>query len=111
VGEHSFLIHRVPPGEIFAVMQVTYVTRSKVILALNDSLSAPLKADTVIVIGPRVQTVNPKLPSFRIYEVTEETSIDELAQQLDVEPALLRDYNHCSNECRLAPGDWLMIPD
>jgi hypothetical protein len=111
VDEHSFLIHRVRAGESLAVLEVTYVTTSEVILALNDSLSAPLKASSVIVISPGVQVVDRHLPAFRPHEVKDKISIDELARQLNVSTELLRYYNDCSNNCRLVTGDWLIVPN
>lgn len=110
VGEQTYLVHRVREGENFEVLEETYVTSTGVILALNDSLSSPLWVNSVIVIAPGVQAVDPELPAFRPYEVTEKVSIDELARQLNAHPDLLRYYNNCSENCRLSVGDWLIVP-
>jgi len=51
------------------------------------------------------------LPAFQPYEVTEaEITSDELAGRFKVDPALLRRYNACDDNCRLGAGDWLIIP-
>lgn len=111
VGEQTYLLHRVREGENFEVLEETYVTSAGAILALNYSLSSPLWVNSVIVISPGLQVVDPKLPAFRPYEVTDKKiSIDELAQQLYVNSDLLRYYNNCSDNCRLSAGDWLMVP-
>jgi hypothetical protein len=55
--------------------------------------------------------VDPELPAFQPYEVTEaKITIDELAQKLEVDSMLLRYFNACPDNCRLAAGDWLIIP-
>lgn len=111
VGEYSFLLHRIREGENFEVLEATYVTSAAAILALNYSLSSPLWVDSVIVISPGLQAVDPQLPTFQPYELTDPPiSIDELAQQLNVNEELLRYYNNCSDNCRLAAGDWLLVP-
>jgi hypothetical protein len=111
VGEHSYVLHRIREGENFEVLEAMYVTSAEAILALNYSLSSPLWANSVIVISPGLQTVDLELPAFRPYEVTaQEIPIDELAQQLNVDPALLRYYNNCSDNCLVAAGDWLIVP-
>jgi hypothetical protein len=111
VGEHTCLLHRVREGENFEVLEETYVTNAEIILSINDSLSSPLRAERVIVICPGLQTVDPAIPAFQTYEVTEaEVSIDELAQTLGADPALLRHYNRCITGCRLTAGDWVLVP-
>ena len=111
IGEHSFLLHRVHEGESFDVLEITYVTTRKVLLRLNASLSPPLRAGSVIVIVPGLQTADPELPAFQPYQVSdEEISMDDLAQKLEVEPSLLRDFNPCSRTCRLTTGNWVLVP-
>jgi len=111
VGDHKFIIHRVVEGQTFEMLAVTYTTTSEVIRALNPSLNPPLLANSAIVISPGLQSIDPALPAFQAYEVTEaEITIDELAGKLNVDPALLRHYNACDDNCRLAVGDWLIIP-
>jgi hypothetical protein len=111
VGDHIFIIHRVVEGQTFEMLAVTYTTTSEVIRALNPSLNPPLLANSAIVISPGLQSIDPALPTFQAYEVSEaEITIDELAQELKVDSTLLRNFNACPDNCRLAAGDWLIIP-
>lgn len=111
VGDRTFLIHRVEWGDTFESIAAAFSTSPAVIQALNHSLKPPLKANSLIVISPGLQEVDPTLPSFDIYQVTKgETTIEELARELNVDPESLRLYNACNDNCRLFPGDWLIIP-
>jgi LysM repeat protein len=110
IGERKLLIHCVLAGETFEMLAQTYTTTSEVIRALNPSLNPPLLANRAIVISPGLQSIDPALPAFQAYEVTEaEITIDELAQKLEVDSMLLRNFNACPDNCRLAAGDWLII--
>jgi hypothetical protein len=110
-GGYHFLMHRVHAGESLAVLEVTYVTTSEVIRALNDPLALPITADRVILIAPGLQVVDPGLPAFELYEVTDEGfGIGELARKLDADAALLKEYNDCAGACRFAAGDWVIVP-
>ncbi len=111
VGELGFLLHRVREGENFEVLEETYATTSEVILAINDSLSSPLWVNRVIVISPGAQVADPEIPAFQPYEVTdEELLLSDLAEKMDADLALLQYYNNCPDTCRLAAGDWVIIP-
>jgi len=111
VGDHKFLIHRVGGGETFEILAKTYTTTPEVIRSLNYSMKSSLWANSLIVISPGLQMVDPALPAFKTYQVTTQgISIDELAGKLTVDPTLLRLYNACDDNCRLAVGDWLIIP-
>ena len=111
VDDHKFLIHRVGVGETFEILAKTYTTTPEVIRSINYSMKPSLWANSVIVISPGLQTVDPALPAFKTYQVTKQgIMIDELAEKLTVDPALLRLYNACDDNCRLAVGDWLIIP-
>jgi len=111
VGDHQFLIHRVGGGETFDILATTYATTPEVIRSINYSMKPSLWANSVIVISPGLKIVDSTLPGFKTYEVTEqETTIDDLAGQLKVDSVLLRLYNACVDNCRLAIGDWVIIP-
>jgi hypothetical protein len=111
VGDHKFLIHRVGGGETFDILATTYVTTPEVIRSLNYSMKPSLWANSMIVISPGLKTVDPALPTFKTYMVTgQEVTIDELAGKLTIDSVLLRLYNGCEDNCRLAVGDWVIIP-
>ena len=110
-GERKFLVHLVVRGDTFETVAAAYDTTPEVIRALNYSMKPSLWANSAIVISPGLKTVDPTLPAFQTYQVLEgETDIDKLAPKLKVDPLLLRQYNDCTETCRLAVGDWLMVP-
>jgi len=111
VGDHKFIIHQVVEGQTFEMLTATYTTTPDVIRALNYFMPPSLWENSVIVISPGLKTVDPELPAFLAYEVTEaEITIDELTQKLEVDSMLLRNFNACPDNCLLAAGDWLIIP-
>jgi len=111
VGDHQFLIHRAGGGETFEILATTYTTTPEVIRSLNYSMKPSLWANSVIVISPGLKTVDPALPAFKTYRITDqEITIDDLARKLTIDPVLLRLYNGCEDNCRLAVGDWVIIP-
>ncbi len=111
VDGHKLVMHRVGAGDIFDILDAKYETTPEVLRALNHSLTGSLLANTVIVIAPGLQTVDPALPSFRVREVTgAATTIDDLAQQYHVERTVLRHYNGCTDACSLEAGNWILVP-
>ncbi len=113
VDGHRLLLHWVSAGETFDSVNAKYRTTSEVIRSLNASVMASLWANTVIVLAPGLQTVDPELPTFRVLQVVQPPvpiTIDDLAIQFRVDPELLRRYNGCSDACPLASWDWVLIP-
>jgi LysM repeat protein len=110
VGGREFLIHRVLGGDTFEMVAAAYKTTPVVIRSLNYSMKPSLQANSLIVISPGLQTVDPSLPPFRTYEVAEQMTIEQLAAKLNVDATLLRRYNGCAQSCNLAVGDWLIVP-
>jgi hypothetical protein len=83
------------------------VTTPQVTRALNYSMNASLRASTVIVIAPGLQAVDPSLLAFRVCEVTEAVTADELATK--VEAGLIERCDGCIDVCPVAVGDWVII--
>jgi len=111
IDGHKLLMHKVGAGDIFETIEARYETTPEVLRALNYSLKGTLLGNTVIVIAPGLQKVDPALPSFWVREVDgTAVTIDELAQQYHVDAAVLRHYNGCSGACSLSVGDWILIP-
>jgi hypothetical protein len=107
----DFLLHRVRVGESFDTLADTYNTTPVVIHSLNSSLSRSKWVDTVIVISPGLQDVDPALPAFEAYQVPDSSiTLDDLSAQLNVSSPLISHYNACSGACTFSPGDWLLIP-
>ncbi len=111
VDGHTLLMHRVTAGDMFDTIDAQFETTPEVLRALNYSLTGSLLANTVIVIAPGLQTVDPALPSFKVRAVTgDATTIGDLAVQYHVEPALLGHYNGCAADCSVPVGDWILVP-
>ncbi len=110
VGSTQFLIHKVGGGETFEMVAASYQTTPEVIRALNVSIKTSLWANTLIVIAPGQKIVDPSLPVFQTYQVSEATTIEALAVKLNVDPVLLAHYNDCDAGCPLTAGDWLILP-
>ncbi len=111
IGDHELLLHRVHGGETFEMVSQNFNTTTDVIRSLNYSfLQHSLWANTVIVIAPNLKTIDPTLPAFKVYAVTEATTLEDIAGQLNESAPLLEMYNGCMSFCNLHPGDWLLVP-
>jgi hypothetical protein len=111
VGPQPLLMHRVAAGEQTVLLVKKYQTNVEVLQSINHEFTLPLFARKVIVIAPGLQTVDPNLPTFKPYQITDnEIDIESLAKKLGVDPALLKYYNNCKNNCKLKKWNWLLIP-
>jgi len=111
VGEQSILLHRIREGEQIVSLLKDYQTTIEVLQAINHLPLQPLFLDQVIIIAPGLQVVDPNLPSFEPYQVTDkEISIENLAGKLGVDLPKLKYYNRCSNACPQVKGNWLLLP-
>jgi hypothetical protein len=110
IGKRQLLLHRVHGGESFELVSQTFFTSTDVIRSLNYSLPPTLWADSVIVVAPDLQTVDPSLPAFNVFEVTETSTLDLVARKLNLPPQLLEWYNECTGSCSVVAGDWLIVP-
>ncbi len=99
VDGQEFLIHRAVWSETFEMVDATYRTKPEAIRPLNYSMKPSLWANNQIVISLGLQTVDPALPAFQTYELSKETTIDQLAVKLNVDPVLLKCYNACTESC------------
>lgn len=111
VDEKQFLIHRVIDGEQMVIIARNYKTSIDVIQALNNGIPQALWAGTAIVIAPGLLEVDPTLPAFTTYNVTEtEIVIEDLAIKLNTDLELFLHFNRCEPGCLLESGDWVMVP-
>ena len=110
-GDMNFLIHRILQGETLEKLTKNYTTSSDVINYINYRRPTPLWADSIIILMPGLRVTDLSLPAFEAHQVKEtEISIEDLAQKLQVEVALLKYYNNCVSSCHLFAGDWVLIP-
>ncbi len=86
-----------------------YNTTVEAIRAVNYYLPSPLWVDWLVIIPVGI-TDTQGLPAFEAYMVTDQVTIEELAQKLSVSPEVLRYYNAVEGGYRLTPGEWLLIP-
>ena len=111
IGDEEFILHRVKSGEGLDYLAKVYNTTLDVIQATNYLLSTPILDDSVLLIRPGTVSLDPKLPSFQLYEVADQTiTFDRLAEQLGVNLAQLKYYNGCAANCIIARGGWLLVP-
>ena len=111
IDGHELLMHKVGAGDMFETIDAKYETTPDVLRALNYSLTRSLLGNTVILIAPGLQTVDPALPSFWVRQVDRPAvTIDGLAKEYHVDITALRHYNRCSDDCLLSVGDWILIP-
>jgi len=63
-----------------------------------------------LLIVPINQTNIQGLPAFDVYELKTGVARDSLAQQLSIEPALLKLYNGLGDGEILRSGEWVLVP-
>ena len=111
IGDEEFIFHRVESGDVLDHLANTYDTTVEVIQATNYLLSTPILPDSVLLIRPGRVSLDPKEPSFQLYEVVDQTiTFEKLAGQLGINLAQLKYYNGCTDRCIVARGGWLLIP-
>lgn len=105
----KFVLHRVASGENLTKYAKQYHTTVNAILKLNYHLPTPVWENWIVVIPLDFEEVS-ELPPFETYHtVGVELSLDELASQLNTDPAALHEYNAFGEDCRTYSG-WLLIP-
>jgi hypothetical protein len=104
----KLVIHRVLQGENLTRLAGIYQTTERSIVAVNYRLPIPVWVDRVVVIPIGVANTG-DLPLFETYQQVDDTSMDDLAGKLNVEPQALRKYNHFAWHCSTYSG-WLLVP-
>jgi hypothetical protein len=106
----KFLIHRVSVGENLDVLAGTYDTSVDAIIAVNHVLPRPIRAGSIVVI-PIGQTAPDGLPVFEAYQVSyTSVSAEDLAFVLQVDAALLKQFNVLRDGELLYLGEWVLVP-
>jgi LysM repeat protein len=107
--EHQFIIHRILLGESLPLISTHYGTTVEAIQLVNSYIQIPLLVDFLVII-PVNQTDVSGLPAFEAYRVEKDTPVEELAQQLLVDPAVLKYYNDLKDGQVLTAGEWVLVP-
>jgi hypothetical protein len=107
--QHKFIIHVVLDGESLPSLASHYWTTIEAIQAVNFYLPTPIQVGWLVIIPPD-QTDVSGLPAFEPYQVKADVAVEKLAQQLSVDPGMLKLYNSLNEAEILHADDWLIIP-
>jgi hypothetical protein len=105
----NLVIHRVVEGESLPSIASYYWTTPEAIEAVNYHLQFPLTIDWLVVI-PVNQTDVHSLPQFEAYSIPADVVVEKLAQQLSIDPSVLKLFNGLKDGEVLRKGEWLLIP-
>lgn len=111
VNSHQFIVHMVTSGENYEILARNYNTTVEIILAINYQAPSPLWVKSTIVIAPGLLHDDPAIPALQTYQVIEKTTdIETLAAKYNADPATMKLFNQCDDNCSLIMGDWVLIP-
>ena len=106
---YIFRIHRAKGAEDIYTLAYENGTTAAAIVSINYIIKIPFSAQQLVVIPVYRKDVS-ELPLFEAYRVTEDTTIELLSTQLDVDPAQLQFYNGLGSYTQLYKGEWLVVP-
>jgi hypothetical protein len=106
---HRLIIHRILNGESLTSLSAQYWTTDEAIRLVNFNSQSPLLVGKLIII-PVDQTDVSGLPAFEAFLVAEDISVEALAKQLLVDPAVLESYNDLQAGQVLAADEWVLVP-
>jgi hypothetical protein len=105
----NLIIHKVMEGESLPSIASYYWTTPEAIQAINYRLQLPLTIGWFVVI-PVNQTDVHTLPLFEPFAVQADIITETFAQQLSLDPSVLKLYNGLKDGEVIRKGDWLFIP-
>ncbi len=106
----GFIVHRVSSGESLTTIAGLYGTSETAIRSVNLLLPLPLWENWLLVVPYQADDVA-DFPLFEIYQVTVDgVTVATLAQQFNVDAALLAQYNQLKEDGYFANGQWVLIP-
>ncbi|MGA2489973.1 MAG: LysM peptidoglycan-binding domain-containing protein [Anaerolineales bacterium] len=108
-SEYQFIIHRILDGESLDSISNKYGTTPKALRLVNYDLPIPLLTNSLIII-PVNKTDVSGLPVFEAYIVKGDVSVEDLAKQLLVDPAVLEYYNALKVGQVLTADEWVLVP-
>jgi len=107
--DHQFIIHRILDGESLNLISGNYGTTPEALQLINYDLQIPLPINSLIII-PFHKTDVSGLPVFEAYMVKADIPVEDLAQRLMVDPAMLMYYNDLQSGQVLTVDEWVLIP-
>lgn len=107
--DNKFEIHQVLEGESLELIAGKHGTTVTALRACNYRLPSPLLPGGTIVVP--LNFVNMQgLPAFEVYNVTAETTLQDLAILLSVDLIEFQYYNAIDDNFTPRIGDWLLVP-
>jgi LysM repeat protein len=106
---YIFVIYRVKQGWSIERLAAHYDTTAAALMAVNYRLITPLYPGQLIVI-PINQVDVSGLPQFEAYQVTEDISLEELAERLSVDPFQLQYFNGFGMDEQITAREWIIVP-
>jgi len=107
--EHPLIIHRVFSGESLTSIPAQFGTTIEAIQQVNFNLKFPLLVGSLIII-PVNQTDVSGFLAFEAFMVEKDIPVEDLAQQLMIDPALLKYYNDLQDGQVLISDEWVLVP-
>lgn len=106
----ELVIHKVLEGEGYLLIAENFHTSVEAIKAINYQAPEALWLGSILVVPKNTDDVS-HLPQFKTYQVNVEgLTIEMLAERLNVEVDLMKEYNHLPAGTNLKLGEWLVIP-
>lgn len=111
-GENpKLVIHQLLEGEGYIMLAEKYNTTIEAIQAINYNLPEPLWVNTMLVIPINTDEVT-GLPQFTVREITTEgLTIEDYAQRMQLDAALLKQFNALPDGYLLKIGELIIIPN
>lgn len=105
----QFVIHQIQEGDSLDRIAANHGTTVAALMACNYRLPSPLLAGWAIVVPLNFVDVM-GYPTFEVYGVTEEISLEDLAARLSVDLTQFKYYNALSDNFVPETGDWFLVP-
>jgi LysM repeat protein len=105
-----FVIHIVQEGESFTSISRKYETTNEVLEAINILVPGQSLWPGRQIVAVFGATEALGLPIFEVYRVSENTDINELAEEFSSDPDQIRLYNELGESMVIPAGRWLIIP-
>lgn len=111
VNGQEFLVHMVKSGENYEILANNFQTTTEILLAINHNAPSPLWVKSLIVVAPGLKADNPDIPALQAITIIDpQVDIETFATEHNLDLALTKLYNNCSDNCTLKNGDWVIIP-
>ncbi len=104
----EYVLHKVVAGQSVPFIANLYITTPDVIRKVNGIIES-IRVGDVLLIQPEVIDITTVLP-FRVYQVKQEKTVEEISVDLDIFPSDLILYNDLVAEQVIRANTWLIYP-